>query len=125
MKVRRVHILAYSPCYERAWVFFLGGEVTDSGDSLISSSENSRLFADELTKMTEATTDNIQKYAQSIHLYQAVGATLGYSQRAKAKVLSSLENTNEMTKNQISKSHEMVDFINESQSEIDDFLAIS
>ena len=92
-------------------------------DSLVSNSGDSRLFADKLVNMTEAATDNMQNYARSIHIYQAIGTTLGQNQRTKVKVLSSLEHTNEMTRNQIQETRDMVDFINESQSEIEDFLA--
>lgn len=92
-------------------------------DGLVANSKNSQQFASELASMTEAATDNIHKYAQSIHIYQTIGTTLGHNQITKAKVLSSLEHTNELTRRQIRKSQETIDFINESQSEIDDFLA--
>ena len=79
-------------------------------------------FANELVTLSETSLGNIENYSKSITLYQSIGATLGSANLAASATLASLEQTVAATSEQVGKSFAMIDFINESQLEIEDFL---
>lgn len=91
-------------------------------DELLTDAKRRDEFANELVTLSETSLGNIENYSKSISLYQSIGVTLGAAGTAAAATLTSLEKTVAETGEQVAKSFAMIDFINESQSEIDDFL---
>lgn len=91
-------------------------------DELLTDAKRHDEFANELVTLSETSLGNIENYSKSISLYQSIGVTLGAAGTAAAATLTSLEKTVAETGEQVAKSFAMIDFINESQSEIDDFL---
>lgn len=79
-------------------------------------------FTSELVTLSETSLGNIENYSKSVSLYQDIGATLGSAGLATCATLASLEKTVAETSEQVAKSRAMIAFINESQSEIEDFL---
>lgn len=79
-------------------------------------------FTSELVTLSETSLGNIENYSKSVSLYQDIGATLGSAGLATCATLASLEKTVAETSEQVTKSRAMITFINESQSEIEDFL---
>jgi hypothetical protein len=91
-------------------------------DELQSDAKRRDEFANELITLSETSLGNIENYSKSINLYQNIGATLGKAGLAANATLASLEQTVAETGEQVTKSLAMIDFINTSQSEIEDFL---
>ncbi|MCF6780530.1 hypothetical protein [Stutzerimonas stutzeri] len=91
-------------------------------DELLADTKRRDEFANELVTLSENSLSNIENYSRSITLYQSIGATLGSAGLAAGATLASLEKTIAETGEQVTKSFAMIDFINESQSEIEDFL---
>lgn len=91
-------------------------------DELLADAKRRDEFANELVTLSETSLGNIENYSKSITLYQSIGATLGSAGLAASATLASLEKTVAETGEQVAKSFAMIDFINESQSEIEDFL---
>lgn len=91
-------------------------------DELLADTKRRDEFANELVTLSETSLGNIENYSKSITLYQSIGATLGSAGLAASATLASLEQTVAETGEQVAKSFAMIDFINESQSEIEDFL---
>lgn len=91
-------------------------------DELLADVKRRDEFANELVTLSESSLGNIENYSKSITLYQRIGTTLGSAGLAASATLASLEQTVIETGEQVAKSFAMIDFINESQSEIDDFL---
>ncbi len=91
-------------------------------DELLNDAKRRDEFATELVTLSETSLGNIENYSQSISLYQSIGVTLGAANSAAAATLHSLEQTVNQTGEQVAKSFAMIDFIHESQSDIDDFL---
>lgn len=91
-------------------------------DEMLSDARRRDEFANELVTLSEISLGNIENYSKSISLYQRIGVTLGAAGTAATATLASLEQTVAETGEQVAKSFAMIDFINESQSEIEDFL---
>lgn len=91
-------------------------------DEMLSDAKRRDEFANELINLSETSLRTIENYSKSISLYQHIGVTLGAAGAAATATLASLEQTVAETGEQVAKSFEMIDFINESQSEIEDFL---
>jgi hypothetical protein len=91
-------------------------------DELMADGKRREAFAAELTTLSEQSLSNVDKYSQSIGLYQQVGAAYGAAGASAAAVLVSLERTVSETRAQVADSNAMVAFINESQSDIENFL---
>lgn len=91
-------------------------------DELLSDARRRDEFANELVTLSETSLGNIENYSKSISLYQSIGVTLGAAGTAATATLASLEQTVAETGEQVAKSFATIDFINESQSEIEDFL---
>lgn len=91
-------------------------------DELLTDAKRRDEFATELVALSETSLGNIENYSKSISIYQSIGVTLGAAGTAAAATLVSLEQTVVETGEQVAKSFAMIDFINESQSEIDEFL---
>lgn len=91
-------------------------------DELLADARRRDEYANELTKLSETSLGNIENYSKSITLYQSIGATLGSAGLAASATLASLEQTVAETGEQVAKSFAMIDFINQSQSEIEHFL---
>ena len=91
-------------------------------DELMTSAKLRDVFASELVTLSDTSLGNIENYSNSINLYQSIGMTLGTAGIAATATLASLERTVAETGNQVAKSFAMINFINESQSEIEDFL---
>lgn len=91
-------------------------------DELLADAKRRDEFANELVTLSETSLGNIENYSKSITLYQSIGATLGSANLAASATLASLEQTVAATSEQVGKSFAMIDFINESQLEIEDFL---
>lgn len=91
-------------------------------DELLADARHHEVFSNELTTLTEKSLGNIESYSKSVSLYQNIGATLSSAGLAASATLASLEKTVAETGEQAAKSFEMINFINTSQSEIDDFL---
>lgn len=79
-------------------------------------------FANDLVILSESSLGNIESYSKSITFYQSIGVTLGAAGTAAAATLASLEQSVAETREQVAKSREMIYFINENQSGIEDFL---
>lgn len=91
-------------------------------DELLTDARRRDEFANELVTLSESSLGNIENYSKSITLYQSIGVTLGSAGLAASATLASLEQTVTETAEQVAKSFAMIDFINESQSEIENFL---
>lgn len=91
-------------------------------DELLTEAKHHDEFANELITLSETSLSNIDNYSKSINLYQSIGVTLGSAALAASTTLASLEKTVAETGEQVTKSLAMINFINESQSEIEDFL---
>jgi len=91
-------------------------------DELLADAKRRDEFANELVTLSESSLGNIENYSKSITLYQSIGVTLGSAGLAASATLASLEKTVAETGEQVAKSFAMIEFINESQSEIEDFL---
>ncbi|MDC7698315.1 hypothetical protein [Vogesella indigofera] len=91
-------------------------------DELIADAKRRDEFANELVTLSETSLSNIENYSKSITLYQSIGVTLSSAGLAASATLASLEKTVAETGEHVAKSFAMIDFINESQSEIEDFL---
>jgi hypothetical protein len=91
-------------------------------DEMLSDARRRDEFANELVTVSETSLSNIENYSKSISLYQSIGVTLGAAGSAATATLASLEQTVAETGEQVAKSFAMIDFINESQSEIEDIL---
>jgi hypothetical protein len=91
-------------------------------DGLLVDAQRRDAFATELTTLAETSLGNIENYSKSIAMYQYIGATLGSAGLAAAATLASVEQTVVETGEQVAKSFAMINFINDSQSEIEDFL---
>jgi hypothetical protein len=91
-------------------------------DELLADAKRRDEFANELVTLSDSSLDNIENYSKSITLYQRIGVSLGSAGLSASATLASLEQTVAETGEQVAKSFAMVNFINESQSEIDDFL---
>lgn len=91
-------------------------------DELLADARCRDEFANELVTLSENSLSNIENYSKSITVYQSIGATLGSAGLAASATLTSLERTVTETGEQVAKSLAMIDFINESQLEIEDLL---
>lgn len=91
-------------------------------DELLADAGRREEFAGELVTLSESALGNIENYALSIGLYQNVGQALGAAGAASAATLASLELSVAQTGEQVARSQAMVDYIHQSQSEIEDFL---
>ena len=91
-------------------------------DELMADAKRRDVFANELVTLSESSLGNIENYSKSISLYQSIGVTLGTAGVASAAALASLDNSVRDTDVQVAKSLAMIDFIHESQMEIEDFL---
>lgn len=91
-------------------------------DELIADSKRRDVFATELVALSDSSLGNIEGYSKSIGLYREVGLVLGAASTTAAAVLTSLEQTVAETRAQVADSIAMVGFINDSQSDIEQFL---
>lgn len=91
-------------------------------DEMMTDAKRRDDYSNELVTLSETSLGNIENYSKSISLYQSIGVTLGAAGTAAVATLASLEQTVAETGEQVAKSFAMIDYINESQSEIDDFL---
>ncbi|MEJ8325666.1 hypothetical protein WKI40_21280 [Kosakonia sacchari] len=91
-------------------------------DEMIADSKRREAFAGELVTLAESSLGNIENYSKAVTQYQAIGANLATAAISTTATLASLERTTQETAVQVAKSAAVVAFINESQSEIDDFL---
>lgn len=91
-------------------------------DELMADAKRCDEFATELVTLSESSLRNIENYSTSITLYQGIGKTLGEAGAAAAETLARLEQIVTETGQQVAKSLEMTNYINESQLEIEDFL---
>ncbi|WP_375576327.1 hypothetical protein [Paracidovorax oryzae] len=91
-------------------------------DELLADAKRRDEFTSELVALSQSSLSNIENYSKSINLYQNIGAVLGSAGLAASATLASLEKTVAETGEQVNKSLTMIDFINASQSEIEDFL---
>jgi len=91
-------------------------------DELMADAGRREEMSNELVKLSESSLNNVGNYAKSISFYQAIGVTLGAAGSAAAATLASLEQSVAQTRDQVAKSAAAVDYINSSQSRIEDFL---
>lgn len=91
-------------------------------DELLADARRRDEFANELVSLSESSLGNIENYSKSITVYQNIGASLGSAVLASSATLDSLEKTVAETREQVANSFAMIDFINASQTEIEDFL---
>jgi ribosomal protein L17 len=91
-------------------------------DELLADAKRRDEFANQLVTLSESSLENIENYSKSITLYQSIGVSLGSMGIAASATLASLEQTVLETGEQVAKSLLMIDSINKSQLEIDDFL---
>lgn len=91
-------------------------------DELMTNAKLRDDFTNELVTLSETSLGNIKNYSNSINLYQSIGVILGTAGTTAAATLSSLERTVAETGEQVAKSFAMINFINETQLEIEDFL---
>lgn len=91
-------------------------------DELMADAKRREDFSNELVTLSEQSLGNIDNYAKSISMYQSIGVSLGAAGRAASATGASLAQTIADTDAQVGRSLAMVDFINDSQAGIDDFL---
>ncbi|WP_347929212.1 hypothetical protein [Pseudomonas helvetica] len=91
-------------------------------DELIADSRRREEFAQGLVELSESSLRNVSAYNQSIILYQGIGQTLAASGRMADATLASLEHTVSQTREQVAKSVAMIEYIESSQRDIEDFL---
>ena len=91
-------------------------------DELMADAKRRDDFANELVKLSNSSLENVNNYSKSITVYQSIGNSLGAAGLAANATLHSLETTVAETSAQVTKSLEMIGFINSSQHEIEDFL---
>lgn len=91
-------------------------------DELMADAKRRDDFSNELVTLSEQSLGNIDNYARSISMYQSIGVALGAAGRAASATGISLAQTILDTDAQVGRSLAMVDFINDSQAGIDDFL---
>jgi len=91
-------------------------------DELLLDGKRRDKLAGELITLSEQSLSNIESYQKSIAVYQNIGSTLGSASLAASATLTSLEQTVAETAEQVNKSIATIAFINDSQSEIVDFL---
>lgn len=91
-------------------------------DELMADAKRRDDFSNELVTLSEQSLGNIDNYARSISMYQTIGVSLGAAGRAASATGVSLAQTIADTDAQVGRSLAMVDFINDSQAGIDDFL---
>lgn len=91
-------------------------------DEMLADGRRRDEFAGELITLSESSLSNIENYSNAITRYQAIGSNLATATISTTATLASLEQINNETAAQVAKSTTMIAFINESQSEIDDFL---
>lgn len=91
-------------------------------DEMLTDSKRREEFASELVTLSESSLGNIENYSNAITQYQAIGSNLATASISTTATLASLERTNKETAVQVARSTALISFINESQSEIDDFL---
>lgn len=91
-------------------------------DELMADARRRDEFSNELVSLSEQSLANIDHYARSISMYQSIGVSLGAAGRAASATEASLALTIAATDAQVGRSLAMVDFINDSQAGIDDFL---
>lgn len=91
-------------------------------DELMADAQRREAFATELVELSESSLNNIENYSKSISLYQDIGATLARAASVAGATLVSLEHLVEETGAQVAKSRRAIDYLNESQLEIDAFL---
>jgi ribosomal protein L17 len=91
-------------------------------DELLADARRRDEFANELVTLSESSLGNIENYSKSITVYQNIGVSLGSAGLAAGATLDSLEKTVAETREQVANSFAMIDFINASQAEIEDFL---
>lgn len=80
-------------------------------------------FAGELEKLSENALVSVEHYAQSKELYEGIAKALHSAAEAGWETLQSLQATVIETANQVTKSREMIAYVNASQSEIEEFLS--
>jgi hypothetical protein len=91
-------------------------------DEMMADAKRRDDFSNELVKLSESSLSNVDNYAKSISFYQSIGVTIGEAGSAAAATLAGLEQSVTETSDQVEKSTEMIEFINSSQSRIEDFL---
>lgn len=91
-------------------------------DELMADARRRDEFCNELVTLSEQSLGNIDNYAKSISMYQSIGVSLGAAGLAASATAASLAQTVADTGAQVTRSLAMIDFINESQAGIDDFL---
>lgn len=91
-------------------------------DELMADAGRREEMSNALVKLSESSLNNVDNYARSISFYKAIGVTLGAAGSAGAATLASLEQSVAATRDQVAKSAAAVDYINSSQSRIEDFL---
>lgn len=91
-------------------------------DEILADAKRREQFTNELITLSESSLKNVENYTNSIKFYQRIGVNLGAAGAASAATLESLKETVNQTQNQAAKSFEMIDYINQSQSNIEDFL---
>jgi len=91
-------------------------------DELMADAKRRDEFSNELVKLSESSLSNVDNYAKSISFYQSIGVTLGVAGVAATTTLASLEQSVAETRERVVDSEATIEFINSSQSSIDDFL---
>ena len=91
-------------------------------NQLVSNAEKQNEFFNFLTENTESQLQLVQSYSHSIELYQVIGATLGSAALTAQATSTSLEQTINETRSQVLKSNAAVEYINQSQLSIENFL---
>lgn len=91
-------------------------------DEMLADAKRRNEFANELISLSENSLSNIENYSKSMTLYQRMGDDLSSACLSASATLVSLEITVAETSKQVTKSYAMINYINESQSEIEDFL---
>lgn len=91
-------------------------------DALMADATERAQFAKHLVELAESSLGNVESYAKSISFYQSIGVALGAAGNAANATLASLEHTVKETRAQAAASMATIDYINDSQSTIEDFL---
>jgi len=91
-------------------------------DELFADAKRRDEFASELIKLSEASLENIKNYSESIATYQNTGEALSVAGSAASAISNSLEATIAETREQVVKSHKMINSIHSDQLEIENFL---
>ncbi|MFL1585143.1 hypothetical protein NKZ05_11670 [Stutzerimonas stutzeri] len=90
-------------------------------DAIATDAKLTEKMAGDLVEASEASLSSIAKYTESIKSYEKTGELLGAAGRASQAVVSSLAQAVESAKTQVAETKEMISYLDETNTLLDDF----